>query len=192
MRTCVKNRETRETHVRVSLNLDGTGVSRVATPVAFLNHILKSLATQSMIDLEVEASGDLSHHIVEDVALVLGDALRGALGDCRGITRFASVSVPMDESLAEAALDLSGRPYSVISLGTHGERVEDMGCEDATHFLQSLASSACITLHVNVPYGTNDHHKVEAAFKALALSLRAAARIDPARTGAPSSKGVLL
>ena len=191
MRTCEKNRETRETHVRVSLNLDGTGVSRVATPVAFLNHMLTSLATHSMIDLEVEASGDLSHHIVEDVALVLGDAFRSALGDCRGITRFASVSIPMDESLAEAALDLSGRPYSVISLGTHGERVEDMACEDATHFLQSLASSACITFHVNVPYGTYDHHKVEAAFKALALCIRAAARIDPARTGAPSSKGVI-
>ena len=191
MRTCEKNRETRETHVRVSLNLDGTGVSRVATPVAFLNHMLTSLATHSMIDLEVEASGDLTHHIAEDIALVLGDALRSALGDCRGITRFASVSIPMDESLAEAALDLSGRPYSVISLGTHGERVEDMACEDATHFLQSLASSACITLHVNVPYGTYDHHMVEAAFKALALCIRAAARIDPARTGAPSSKGVI-
>ena len=191
MRTCEKNRETRETQVRVQVNLDGTGTSRVDTTVAFLNHMLTSLSTHSMIDLEVEASGDLRHHIVEDVALVLGDTLRGALGDSHGITRFASAAVPMDESLAEAALDLSGRPYSVIGLGTQGERVEDMACEDATHFLQSLASSAHITLHVNVTQGGNDHHRIEAAFKALALCLRAAVRLDPARAGAPSSKGVL-
>ncbi len=191
MRNYEKNRETRETRVKVQLNLDGTGVSRVDTSVLFLNHMLTSLSTHSMIDLTVEASGDLSHHIVEDVALVLGDALRGALGDASGITRFASAAVPMDESLAEAALDLSGRPYSVISLGTRGERVEDMACEDAAHFLQSLASSARITLHINVSYGTNDHHKIEAAFKALALSLREAIRLDPARVGAPSSKGLL-
>jgi imidazoleglycerol-phosphate dehydratase len=139
----------------------------------------------------VEASGDLSHHIVEDVALVLGDTLRGALGDAHGVTRFSSAAVPMDESLAETVLDLSGRPYSVISLGTRGERVEDMACEDASHFLQSLASSARITLHINVQYGTNDHHRIEAAFKALALCLREAVRLDPARAGAPSSKGVL-
>ena len=191
MRICDKNRETRETQVRVRVNLDGTGTSRVDTSVAFLNHMLTSLSTHSMIDLEVEASGDLRHHIVEDVALVLGDTLRGALGDSRGITRFASAVVPMDESLAEAALDLSGRPYSVIGLGTRGERVEDMVCEDVTHFLQSLASSAHITLHVNVTYGGNDHHRVEAAFKAIALCLRAAVRLDSARVGAPSSKGVL-
>ena len=191
MRTSEKKRETRETRVRVQLNLDGVGASRVDTPMAFLNHMLTSLSTHSMIDLTVEASGDLSHHIVEDVALVLGDAMREALGDASGITRFASAAVPMDESLAEAAIDLSGRPYSVISLGTRGERVEDMACEDAEHFLMSLASSARITLHVNVRYGGNDHHRIEAAFKALALCLRGATRLDPARTGAPSSKGVL-
>jgi imidazoleglycerol-phosphate dehydratase len=191
MRIYEKNRETRETRVRVEVNLDGTGVSRVETPVKFLNHMLTSLSTHSMIDFTVEASGDLSHHIVEDVAIVLGDALRGALGDAAGVTRFASATVPMDESLAEAALDLSGRSYSVINLGTRGERVEDMACEDATHFLRSLASSARITLHINIRYGENDHHKVEAAFKALALSLRGAVRFDPARVGAPSSKGTL-
>jgi imidazoleglycerol-phosphate dehydratase len=191
LRTYEKNRETRETLVKVQLNLDGTGASRVNTPVLFLNHMLTSLSTHSMIDITVEASGDLSHHIVEDVALVLGDALRGALGDAHGVTRFSSAAVPMDESLAEAVLDLSGRPYSVISLGTRGEWVENMACEDASHFLQSLASSARITLHINVPYGTNDHHRIEAAFKALALCLREAVRLDPLRVGAPSSKGVL-
>jgi len=191
MRNSVKNRETRETRVRVQINLDGTGTSRINTPVAFLNHMLTSLSTHSMIDLEVEASGDLSHHIMEDVALVLGDALRDVLGDARGITRFASAAVPMDESLAEAVLDLSGRPYSVIDISTRGERVEDMACEDATHFLQSFASSAHITLHVHVLYGNNDHHRIEATFKALALCLREAVRIDPIRKGAPSSKGVL-
>jgi imidazoleglycerol-phosphate dehydratase len=191
MRTYEMNRETRETRVMVRLNLDGTGESRVNTPVLFLNHMLTILSTHSMIDLTVEACGDLSHHITEDVALVLGDSLRGAIGDACGITRFASAAVPMDESLAEAALDLSGRPYSVISLGTHGEMMEDMACEDAVHFLNSFASSAHFTLHINVPYGDNDHHKVEAAFKVLAICLRAAVRLDPARVGAPSSKGVL-
>jgi imidazoleglycerol-phosphate dehydratase len=191
LRTYEKNRETRETRVKVQLNLDGTGVNRIDTPVLFLNHMLTTLSTHSMIDITVEASGDLSHHIVEDVALVLGNALRSALGDASGVTRFSSAAVPMDESLAEAVLDLSGRPYSVISLGTRGERVEDMACEDASHFLQSLASSARITLHINVPYGTNDHHRIEAAFKALALCLREAVCLDPARAGAPSSKGVL-
>ena len=191
MRTCEKSRETSETRVEVKMNLDGTGTSRIETPVKFLNHMLTSLSKHSMIDLTVEASGDLSHHIVEDIAIVLGESLRSALGDARGVTRFASAAVPMDESLAEAALDLSGRPYHVICLDTRGERVEDMACENAVHFLQSFASSAHITLHIKVRYGANDHHRIEAAFKALALCLRGAVRLDATREDIPSSKGVI-
>jgi len=191
MRTAEKIRDTLETRVSIRLNLDGSGASRIETPIEFLNHMLTSLATHSLIDLEVEAEGNLQHHIVEDTAITLGEALLAAIGDAKGLTRFGFTRVPMDESLAEAVLDLSGRPYTVIELGTSGKAIEGMACEDASHFLRSLATSAKMTLHIHVPYGDNDHHRVEAAFKALALCLRQASRLDNARRGVPSSKGVL-
>jgi imidazoleglycerol-phosphate dehydratase len=191
LRTAERRRETRETQISVKINLDGCGKNRVETPIAFLNHMLTSIATHSFIDLEVEAKGDLQHHITEDTAITLGEALTAALGDMRGITRFGSARVPMDESLAEAALDVSGRPYSVIELGLSREKIEDMACEDISHFLRSLATSSRMTIHIKVQYGDNNHHRVEVAFKALALSLRQACKLDESCLEIPSSKGVI-
>lgn len=190
-RTAKVNRETKETRIFVNVNLDGSGKAEVETPVSFLNHMLRSLATHGMLDLTVKAEGDLTHHIIEDVALGLGQALREAIGDAEGITRFGAASVPMDESLAVAAVDISGRPYCVVDLKTVGCRIEDMASEDAAHFIESLASTLMATIHIKVQYGANDHHKVEAAFKSLALALRQAISPDPRRIGIPSSKGVL-
>ncbi len=184
-------RETSETVVSVELNLDGTGEGAIETPLAFFNHMLGSLAIHSLIDMKVEAQGDLSHHIIEDAAIAIGSAIKGALGDGKGITRFGYARVPMDCSLASCALDIGGRPYAVVDLGTDGARVEDTVAEDLTHFLETLATAMGANIHVKVEYGRNDHHKVEAAFKALALSLRQAVFSDPRRKGVPSSKGVI-
>jgi len=184
-------RRTAETEVKVSVRLDGSGSASVNTGISFLDHMLRSLATHSLIDLYVEARGDLSHHIIEDVAMCLGEALKRALGDHAGIRRFGYAIVPMDCSLAFAAIDLSNRPYPKIDLKLEGRNVEDMRCEDIYHFLETLANSLRANMHVWVQYGLNDHHKVEAAFKALALSLRQAVSIDVERDGIPSSKGAL-
>lgn len=184
-------RTTKETHVNVIVDLDGIGRANVDTPVAFLGHMITSLSTHSMMDIELKAEGDLSHHIVEDVAICLGQAMREAIGDSSGIRRFGSAMVPMDCSLASSAVDLGGRPYSVINLRTEGIEIEDTPVEEIIHFLESLAVSLKANLHIRVEYGKNDHHKVEAAFKAFALSLRQAITRDPKRRGVPSSKGVL-
>jgi imidazoleglycerol-phosphate dehydratase len=184
-------RETSETVISVELNLDGTGEGAIETPLTFFNHMLESLATHSLIDMRVEAQGDLGHHIVEDAAIGIGSAIKGALGDGKGITRFGFALVPMDCSLASCALDLGGRPYAVLDLNTEGATVEDTAAEDLTHFCETLATSLGANLHIKVEYGRNDHHKVEAAFKALALSLRQAVSPDPRRKGVPSSKGVI-
>lgn len=191
MRTAEANRETKETKIFIKVNLDGSGKAEVETPVRFLNHMLRSLATHGIFDLTVKAEGDLIHHIVEDVALCLGQALREAIGDAERITRFGAASVPMDESLAWAAVDISGRSCSVVDLKTVGYSIENMASEDAAHFIESLALNLRATIHVTVQYGANDHHKVEAAFKSLALALRQAISLDPRRIGIPSSKGVL-
>jgi imidazoleglycerol-phosphate dehydratase len=191
MRTGRTERETRETRISVEVNLDGSGKSDVETPITFLNHVLASLATHSMMDIEVRAEGDLKHHIAEDTALCLGSAIKLALEESEAISRFGYATVPMDCSLATAAVDLGNRPYWVVDLGTKGPVIEDMPSEDVAHFLESLAASLRANIHVSVEYGANDHHRVEAAFKALALSLRQALVIDPRRTGVPSSKGVL-
>jgi imidazoleglycerol-phosphate dehydratase len=184
-------RETSETVVSVELNLDGTGKRTIESPLAFFNHMLGSLATHSLIDIKVDAQGDLGHHIVEDAAIGIGSAIKGALGDGKGVTRFGYARVPMDCSLASCALDIGGRPYSVVDLCTEGAKVEDTAAEDLTHFFETLATSLGANIHVKVEYGRNDHHKVEAAFKALALSLRQAVSPDPQRKGVPSSKGVI-
>ncbi|MEM2273115.1 MAG: imidazoleglycerol-phosphate dehydratase HisB [Candidatus Bathyarchaeia archaeon] len=191
MREADYYRRTAETEVKVSVRLDGSGSASVNTGISFLDHMLRSLATHSLIDLYVEARGDLSHHIIEDVAMCLGEALKRALGDHAGIRRFGYAIVPMDCSLAFAAIDLSNRPYPKIDLKLEGRNVEDMRCEDIYHFLETLANSLRANMHVWVQYGLNDHHKVEAAFKALALSLRQAVSIDVERDGIPSSKGAL-
>ena len=191
MRTAEYTRKTRETDITARVNLDGSGKADINTSIKFLDHMLTSLATHSLIDIELKAVGDLRHHIAEDTALVLGGALRQALQQDQRITRFADATVPMDESLASCSLDLGGRPYSVVDLGLVNPMTEDMANEDIIHFMESLATSLQANIHIWVKYGNNDHHKAEAAFKALARCLRAATTIDPRRTEAPSSKGTL-
>jgi imidazoleglycerol-phosphate dehydratase len=185
------SRKTTETSIDVEVNLDGEGNAEVNTGVKFLDHMLNSLATHSLIDMKVRAEGDLTHHILEDVAICLGEAVLKALGDTRGIRRFGYAIVPMDCSLAFAAVDLSRRPYVRVDLKLEGKKIEDMPCENITHFIESLATALRANVHVWIQYGSNDHHKVEAAFKALALSLREAVSLDPRRRGVPSSKGVI-
>ena len=191
MRTGSVERTTRETSVSVTVNLDGSGAAEIETPVGFLSHMLTSLSTHSMIDLRLKATGDLKHHITEDTALCLGRAIREALGEGEPITRFGYTMVPMDCSLASCAVDLGGRPYHVVNLGLSGPTLEDVAAEDLTHFFESLATSLHANIHLRVHYGSNDHHRAEAAFKALALSLRQAVAPDPRRRGVPSSKGVI-
>jgi imidazoleglycerol-phosphate dehydratase len=192
-RRAERTRETRETSVRVGLDLDGSGRAEVSTGVGFYDHLLTSLAHHSLVDVAIEARGDLEideHHTVEDVALTLGQALADALGDRAGIVRFGDATVPMDEALARCALDLSGRPYAVIDLPFRGERMGELSTQLVEHALGSFAQAAGATLHVSGS-GRNDHHLAEAAFKALARSLRAAIALDPRRSGVASTKGSL-
>jgi imidazoleglycerol-phosphate dehydratase len=185
------SRKTSETDVNVKVYLDGSGISEVETGIKFLDHMLKSLATHSLIDITAKAKGDMTHHTLEDVAICLGEAILKALGSASGITRFGYAIVPMDCSLALAAVDLAKRPYVVVDLKLRGKKVEDMPCENIMHFLETLAMALRSNVHIWVQYGANDHHKVEAAFKALALALRQAVSLDPRRGGIPSSKGVI-
>jgi len=184
-------RKTNETEVSVKVNLDGLGKVDVDTGVSFLDHIVTSLATHSMIDITAKVTGDLRHHSVEDLAIGLGEALNKALGTREGIARFGYAAASMDCSLAFVALDLVKRPYFKIDMKLRGKKIEDMPTEDINHFFESLATSLCANIHVYVQYGSNDHHKAEAAVKALALSLRQALAMDPRRKGVPSSKGVI-
>ncbi len=186
-------RQTRETEVTITLDLDGSGTAAVATGVGFYDHLLSSLAVHGLFDLEVRASGDLQvdeHHTVEDVALVLGAAVGAALGDRAGIARFGEATVPMDEALASAVVDVGGRPYAVLDLSFRGERVGTLPTQLVEHALEAFARAAGVTLHLRAS-GRNDHHVAEAAFKALARALRAAVAADPRRAGAASTKGSL-
>lgn len=191
MRTSKVSRKTRETEVSIKVNLDAEGKAEINTGIAFLDHMVTSLATHSLIDITAKVKGDLRHHIVEDVAICLGEALRKALGDGKGIHRFGYAIVPMDGSLAFSAIDLAKRPYAKIDLKLERKNIEDMACEDIYHFLETLAMSLHANLHIWIQHGINDHHKAEAAFKALALSLKQAVAIEPRRKGVPSSKGVI-
>ncbi|MCJ7560304.1 imidazoleglycerol-phosphate dehydratase HisB [Candidatus Bathyarchaeota archaeon] len=184
-------RKTRETEVHVKVNLDSEGKADINTGVSFLDHLITSLATHSLIDITATVKGDLRHHAVEDLAICLGEALNKALGNREGITRFGNAAAPMDCSLAFSAVDLVKRPYSKIDLKLRGKKVEDMPTEDINHFFETLATSLSANVHVFVQYGNNDHHKAEAAIKALALSLRQAITLDSRRKGVPSSKGVI-
>ena len=194
-RTATIQRSTAETQIELTLDLDGRGTLDCATGVGFLDHMLAHLAKHSLTDIALRATGDLEvddHHTVEDVAICLGEALVAALGDKAGIRRYGSATVPMDEALAEVAVDLSGRasfvmdaPFSAGKIGTFDTQLID-------EFLRRFATVAGMNLHVNVPRGANDHHIAEAIFKALAMALRAAKSIDPAREGeVPSTKGTL-
>jgi imidazoleglycerol-phosphate dehydratase len=193
-RSAKVERSTTESQVAVSLDLDGTGASTVSTGVPFFDHMLEQLSKHSGIDLDVTATGDLevdSHHTVEDTSIAIGQALREALGDKAGIRRFGDAFVPLDEVLAQAVVDLSGRPYCV-----HEEPalVELIGSYDTTltaHIWESISAAAQICLHVRVLAGRNAHHIVEAQFKAVARALRDAVALDPRSPGVPSTKGVL-
>ena len=191
MRTEEVYRKTRETEVTVKVNLDGEGKADIKTGISFLDHMVTSLATHSMIDITAKVKGDLKHHAVEDLAISLGEALNKALGSREGITRFGYAAAPMDDSLAFATVDLVKRPYFKIDLKLRGKKIEAMPTEDVNHFFESLATSLAANVHLFVQYGSNDHHKAEAAVKALALSLRQAVAVDPRRKGVPSSKGVI-
>jgi imidazoleglycerol-phosphate dehydratase len=193
-RTATVDRTTKESSVSVALDLDGTGVHEVSTGVGFYDHMLSQLSKHSGIDLTVKTDGDLyidSHHTVEDTAIAIGQALREALGDKSGIRRFGDALVPLDEALAQAVVDLSGRPYLVHE---EPELVELIGSYDTSltrHIFESLTSSAQICLHVRVLSGRNAHHIVEAQFKSVARALREAVALDPRSSGVPSTKGVL-
>lgn len=195
MRTATVHRQTRETDVRVTLDLDGTGRYEIDTGIGFLDHMLTHVAVHGLFDLTVQASGDLHvdpHHTVEDVALALGAAFDRALGDRAGIVRIGSAYVPMDEALAHVALDLSGRPYGVTEMAWAGPAVGILPVTLIPHFFESFAVTARANVHARVLYGRDDHHKAEALFKALARALDAATRLDPRRgETVPSTKGVL-
>jgi imidazoleglycerol-phosphate dehydratase len=184
-------RTTNETDISLRIDLDGTGEAKVNTGVGFFDHLLTSLAHHAAFDLAIETRGDLEvddHHTVEDTALALGRALSDALGDRTGITRFGEARVPMDEALAEATIDVSGRSYAVIDLPFRSERIGNLSTQNIGHSLEALARTAALTLHL-MGRGANDHHLAEAGFKALARALRMAVAIDPRRVGVPSTKG---
>ena len=193
-RSATVERSTKESQVEVVLDLDGTGTTDVSTGVPFFDHMLAQLGKHARFDLRVKAVGDVevdAHHTVEDVSIVLGQALREALGDKAGIVRFGDALVPLDETLVQVAVDVSGRPYCVHE---EPELVELIGSYDTTltkHIFESLAASAHICLHVRVLAGRNAHHVVEAQFKAVARALGAAVALDPRGGGIPSTKGVL-
>ncbi len=187
-------RKTKETDIRLSLDLDGDGETDVTTGVGFLDHMLDLLGKHALFDLTIKASGDTevdAHHTVEDIGICLGRALVGALGDKEGIRRFGAASVPMDEALAEVSLDISARPFLVFEVTFPTEKTGEFDAQLAEEFLRALAVNAGLTLHVRVPYGRNTHHIVEAIFKALARALREAVALDPRVRGVPSTKGML-
>lgn len=190
-------RETKETYVRANLRLDGSGRAEVSTGLAFLDHMLVTWVRFARFDLELEVRGDLAvddHHTVEDTALVLGACLAAALGERRGIARFGHAYAPLDEALVRAVVDLSGRPFARVKLDFVRPNLGAVATENLVHFFQSLASAAGLTLHLEELTGANDHHRAEAAFKALGLALGAAVRRDPDthNNEVPSTKGVLV
>jgi imidazoleglycerol-phosphate dehydratase len=192
-RTADRQRRTAETQIQLSLDLDG-GEASAETGVGFLDHMLDLLARHGRLGLRVKAAGDLetgAHHTVEDVGIVLGQALDEALGDRAGIRRYGSALVPMDESLAECAIDISGRPLCVFDAELPATSIAGFDTELAEEFFRAVANGAKMTLHVNVRYGSNAHHMIEACFKAFARALRVAISIDPEESGVPSTKGTL-
>ena len=188
-------RETKETKISVTVDLDGSGEAKVSTGIGMLDHLLSQIAKHGVIDLSVEAKGDLStdeHHTVEDVGLALGRAIDDALGKREGIVRMADALVPLDEALASVAIDLSGRGYSVLDVEWTDTRVGELPADLLNHLLWSFASEGKLNLHARVLSGVNDHHKAEALFKALGRALGAASRLEPRRSGnPPSTKGTL-
>jgi imidazoleglycerol-phosphate dehydratase len=189
------SRTTNETQIRVRMDLDGSGRATVSTGIGFLDHMLDALARHGRFDIEVDATGDLhidAHHTAEDVAIALGRAFNQAAGDAAGIVRMGEATVPLDEALVQAVVDISGRPFAAVDLPFAGEMIGQLPTEMVRHFLRSFATEARITLHVRLLAGENDHHRAEASVKALARALDAATRFDERIAGVvPSTKGVL-
>lgn len=186
-------RKTKETEVSISINLDGSGKITAKTGLPFLDHMVTSFAKHAMFDLRLNATSKdgIDHHLVEDTAIALGNSIDESLGSRTGITRFAYASVPMDEALAEVSLDLVKRQYHRIDLTIVRAQIEEISKEDLEHFFRSLAQSLNVCVHISVKYGENDHHKIEAAIKALAVALRNAVTLDKRQKGPPSTKGVM-
>ncbi len=195
MRTASIERNTKETQIRVAVNLDGTGQYSVSTGIGFLDHMMEQLSRHSLIDLELEAKGDLHidfHHTTEDTGIAIGEAVATALGDRAGITRYGTAHIPMDETLSRVALDLSNRPYLIWKVQFTRPKLGDMDTELFKEWFQAFSQSAGATLHVENIYGENSHHIIESCFKGLARALRQAVEIDPRRADAvPSTKGTL-
>jgi imidazoleglycerol-phosphate dehydratase len=194
-RSATITRKTAETDIAVTVDLDGTGAGRIGTGIGFLDHMLTALCRHSLIDMSIQATGDLHidfHHTTEDVGIVLGQAIRQALGDKRGIARFGFASLPMDEALVEASIDISGRAYTGWDVRFNAPKIGEMDTELFEEFFRALAGNAGIALHIRQISGTNAHHVAEAAFKATARALRQAVEPDPRQGGAvPSTKGAL-
>ena len=186
-------RETKETSVSVSVNIDGSGKVSIDTGIRFLDHLITSFGKHSMLDLSIKAKSKdrIEHHLIEDTAITIGSSIDKALGNRSGITRFSYSSVPMDESLAETSLDLVKRPYSKVNLLMKRNKIEGMSKEDIEHFMQSLTQNLNCCVHIIVKYGDNDHHKIEAAIKSLAVALRNALSKDKKQKGIPSTKGAM-
>lgn len=195
MRSAIVVRNTKETQITVELNLDGTGQYNIATGIGFLDHMMEQLSRHSLMDLKVAAKGDLHidfHHTTEDVGIAIGEAFTKALGDRKGITRFAHAYIPMDETLSRVSLDISGRPYLIWKVGFTKPKLGEMDTELFKEWFQAFAFAAGVTLHVENLYGENNHHIVESCFKGLARSLKAATTIDPrSKDAVPSTKGTL-
>lgn len=194
-RTVKLQRNTNETQIALELTLDGSGRYEIDTGSGFFDHMLSHVAKHGLMDLKLKAVGDLhvdAHHTVEDVAIVLGQAIDQALGDKKGITRFGSAKVPMEDALAEVAIDICGRPCCIYNAEYRGSKIGEFDVELVSEFVRSLANNAKLNLHINVPYGTNNHHIAEAIFKALGRSLAQAVAIDPrGKDVIPSTKGTL-
>jgi imidazoleglycerol-phosphate dehydratase len=194
-RTATIERSTKETQIKATINLDGTGAYKIATGIGFLDHMLEQLARHSLIDIELKAKGDLHidfHHTTEDCGIVLGQAIAKALGDKQGITRYASIDLPMDEAMTRVAIDVSGRPFLVWKVDFSRPKLGDMDTELFREWFQAFAQNAGITLHIQSLAGDNNHHIAETCFKALARTLRQAVAIDPRQAGrVPSTKGSL-
>jgi len=192
LRTTTIERKTKEVDIKLSVNLDGTGISEINTSIPFLDHLLVIFTQYSRSDLQIVAQGDLQHHIVEDIAICLGSAINALLEDKTGLTRYSFEYIAMDDSLARAVVDIGGRPYFRLDLNLDQALVEGLAKENIEHFLETFALLAKITLHLEILYGKNDHHKIEAGFKALAQALRKAVTVDPTLADQiKSTKGVL-
>jgi len=195
MRTAKVERKTKETDIKVAINLDGEGKYAIDTSIPFFDHMLSLMCKHGIFDMRLKAKGDIDvdyHHTVEDIGIVLGKAVKQALGNMKGISRYGQASVPMDEALASVSLDISGRPYLVYKVEfPKRSKIKDFNTDLIEDFLQALVSHSGITLHVSVPYGRNTHHMIEALFKAFGRALKSAITLDPRIKGVPTTKGKL-